>query len=439
MNVLRQAAFAAAFCLPGVAQATITVTSDPILFWNERVTTLMAGGPPAQSRAYAMMNIAMFDAANSVLGGPHAFYTSGVAGFGGDIRAAVSQAAYNVLVAVDAANAGAYLTALNDSLSLVADPVQRNLGIATGGAFSGAVLGLRATDGANMPVAYVPTGLPGNWKPTTPGSAAAPHWGDVTPFVLASGDQFRPGPPPDLASAEYAAALNEVKEIGSAGSLTRTADQTAAALFWDAANASPWMRIGLAVAEDEGFSTIETARAFSLLSTGLADGLISGFEAKYEYQLWRPLTAIREADTDGNAATDADPGWNSLFNAPLHPSYSSTHSILSGVGETILSGIFGDDEGFTLTIAGDTRSFTSLADAAQDGANSRLWGGIHFRFDNEAGLAQGRQIGRHALASGAFGAVPEPASWAMLIAGFALAGGALRRQRRTAPRAIPAG
>jgi hypothetical protein len=279
-----------------------------------------------------------------------------------------------------------------------------------------------------MPVPYVPTGAPGDWTPTGPGNAAVPHWGNVTPFVMASGDQFRAAPPPALTSAEYAAAYNEVKEIGSATSVTRTADQTASALFWDAANGSPWMRIGLAVAEDEGLSTLDNARAFSLLSTGLADALIAGFDSKYVYRLWRPLTAIQSGDLDGNAETLGDATWNSLFPAPLHPSYVSTHSTLSGVGATILESIFGDDEGFTISIAGDTRSFTGLQQAAQDGADSRLWGGIHFRFDNEAGLAMGRQIGQHALASGVFGAVPEPATWMLMISGFALGGAMLRRR-----------
>lgn len=434
MKFINPAAFAVALAMSGAAPAAITVTSDPILFWNERATTLMAAGPPVQTRAYAMMNIAMYDAVNSILGGPNHFYTSGVAGFGGDIRAAASQAAFSVMSALDAPNAALYQAALDSSLALVADPGAKALGIATGNAYASAVLGMRATDGANMPVPYVPTGAPGDYVLTGAGNAAVPHWGGVTPFVMSSGDQFRAPPPPALTSADYAAAYNEVKEIGSATSATRTDDQTASALFWDAANGSPWMRIGLAVAEDEGLSTMGNAQTFSLLSTGLADALIAGFDSKYEYRLWRPVTAIRQGALDGNAATEGDAAWTSLFAAPLHPSYVSTHSVLSGVGATILSSIFGDDEGFTITIAGDTRSFTGLQQAAQDGADSRLWGGIHFRFDNEAGLAMGRQIGANALASGAFGAVPEPASWALMISGFALVGAVMRRPRTMAVR-----
>jgi hypothetical protein len=430
MKYIRSVAFALALGMSGVAPAAIIVTSDPILFWNERATTLMGGGPPAQTRAYAMMNVAMFDAVNSVLGGPNRFYTSGVSGSGGDIRAAVSQAAFGVMSVLDAPNIASYQAALASSLALVDDPAAKALGIATGAAYADAVLSMRSTDRSNMPVPYVPTGAPGDYALTGAGNAAVPHWGDVTPFVMSSGDQFRASPPPALDSAEYAAAFNEVKEIGSATSATRTPDQTASALFWDAANGSPWMRIGLAVAEDEGLSTLDNARTFSLLSTGLADALIAGFDSKYEHRLWRPVTAIREGDLDGNAATEADPGWNSLFAAPLHPSYVSTHSTLSGVGATILSSAFGDDEGFTITIAGDTRSFTGLVQAARDGADSRLWGGIHFRFDNEAGLLMGRQIARNALASGAFGAVPEPASWALMISGFALVGAVMRRPAR---------
>jgi len=429
LKLVRLGVVAALMASP--ATATITMNSDPILYWNERVTALMAGGPPVQTRAYAMMNIAMHDAANAILGGPNKFYTSGVSGFGGDLRMAVSQAAFGVLSVVDAPNSVTYQAARDNIFAMIADPVARDLGVATGGAFANAVLSIRAADGWNMPVPYVPTGAPGDYVTTGSGNPAFPHWGGVTPFVMTSGDQFRAGPPPALTSAEYAAAVNEVREIGSAISATRTADQTAAALFWDAANGAPWMRIGLAVAEDEGLSTLDNARTFSLLSTGLADALIAGFDSKYVYRLWRPQTAIREGDIDGNAATAGDPSWTSLFGAPLHPSYVSTHSALSGVGATILSSIFGDDEGFTISIAGDTRSFTGLQQAAQDGADSRLWGGIHFRFDNEAGLQMGQQIGRNALASGVFGAVPEPASWAMMIGGFMVIGAAMRFKKPT--------
>ncbi len=417
------------------AAAEITAASDPVLYWNQTMVGLLAGSPPAQTRGYAMVNIAMHDAVNAAVGRPNIGYLKGIAASGGDSRAAASQAAHDVLVKLDPANAAAYGTALAASLALVPDGAQKAAGIANGTAHARAILARRTGDGSAPGAPHVPGSAPGDWRPTPPGFApgALPHWGGVDPFLMQSGDQFRPGPPPALDSAAYAAAYDEVKRVGAAGAQAlgdRTADQTASALFWDAANGAPWLRIGLLVAEDEGLDTIGFARSFALLTTSLADALIAGFDTKYHYALWRPVTAIRLGDADTNDLTVGDASWESLFPAPAHPSYLSTHSALSGAGATILTAIFGDDEGFTFTIADATRSFTGLEQAALDGADSRLWGGIHFRFDNEAGLATGRGIGQWALAGRAFNAVPEPVSWAMLIAGFGVVGAALRRARR---------
>ncbi len=339
-----------------------------------------------------------------------------------------------MLVAVNPANTMQYDAALTASLALVADGAAKTAGVANGAAHAAAILALRVGDGSAPVAPYTGGVLPGQWRPTPPGNAngALPQWGGVTPFVLNSGDQFRPGPPPALGSAAYTAAYNEVKTIGSSNAQAlgnRTQDQTDSALFWDTANGSTWLNIGLLVAEDEALDTLGFARSFALLSTSLADSLIAGFDAKYHYALWRPVTAIRLGDADTNDQTVGDAAWNSLFPAPAHPSYVSTHAALSGAGSEVLNALFGDDEGFTFSIGPDTRTFTGLAQAAQDGADSRLWGGIHFRFDNEAGLATGHSIGRWALQGNAFNAVPEPASWAMMIVGFGLVGGALRRRK----------
>lgn len=418
----------------GTANAAIDANDDPVLFWNETMVTLFPGSPPAQTRGYAMVNIAMHDAVNAMLGRPNYSYLKvpGVAA-GGDTRAAASQAAFEVLKALNGANLPAYQAALDASLALVPDGPAKAAGIAAGKAHAAAVLANRANDGSAPGAPHVPGMNPGDWQPTPPAFApgALPHWGGVTPFVMTSGDQFRPAPPPALDSAAYAEAYNEVKRVGdiNASPADRSDDQTASALFWDAANGAPWMRIGLLVAEDEALDTLGFARTFALLSTSLADSLIAGFDAKYHYTLWRPITAIQQGDTDGNPETLADPEWQSLFPSPAHPSYLSTHSALSGAGAGILIALLGDTQGFTFSIGPDSRSFTGLAQAAEDGAMSRLWGGIHFRFDNDAGLETGDSIARWALAGRAFNAVPEPATWAFLIAGFGLVGAAARRRR----------
>jgi PAP2 superfamily/PEP-CTERM motif len=419
--------------------AAITIASDPILYWNDITisfaTAFTPGGAPAQARAYAMVNIAMHDAVNATRGSPDLSYLTGVIAPGGDSRAAAAQAAHDVLVALNPVNTGQYDTALANSLALIGAGSAKTNGIATGMAYAAAIIANRTGDGsATAAIPYTTTGLPGDYR-LTPGVAAAaiPGWGNVKPFVLSGADltALDPGPPPALGSAAYAADYNEVKEIGSLTSVTRTLDQTASALFWDVSNGGTWIRAGLVIAEDEGLDTLQLSRVFATLSTGIADASIGVFDAKYDYRLWRPITAIQLGETDGNDATGGDANWNSLFAAPGHPSYISGHSGISAVSSTILQSFFGDDEAFTFSIGPDTRSFTSLSQAELDAANSRLWGGIHFRFDNDAGLALGRGVGARVLARGLFAAVPEPSSWAMMIAGFACVGIGLRARRQS--------
>ena len=413
----------------GPAAAAIDVTSDPILYWNDLAIKLFAGGPHIQTRGMAMVNIAMHDAVNRSYNGANNYYSLGVSAPGGDVRAAASVAAHNVLVAVNPANAAAYDAALASSLALIGNGAAKTNGIATGAAYSNAILVARATDGSTASVSYTPGTLPGQWRPTPPGfaPAAATQWGGVTPFMLTAGSQFRPDAPPALDSAAYLAAYNEVKEIGSAASATRTADQTASALFWDTSNGTTWTRIGLDALADDGKSTLENARIMAKMTTAIADSIVAGFDAKYTYNLWRPVTAIREGDADGVGGTVGDAAWSPVFATPAHPGYPSTHSLQSGAASAVLLGLI-SDQAFCNTIGPDTRCFSGIGQAAQDAANSRLWGGIHFRFDNEIGLSTGQTIGQWALARGAFNAVPEPASWALMIAGFGLAGAAVRRR-----------
>lgn len=417
------------------AHALPVPVDDPILFWNDIALQNFGGAAPVQTRAYAMMNVAMHDAVVSVTGSPRQTYLQRLPGVGGDPRAAASQAARNVLVALDPGNTAKYDAALAQSLAGIADGPARVQGASAGAGYADAILFARMGDGANATIPYTPSGLPGGWAPTPPGNAPAalPHWGKVTPFVMSAGDQFRPAPPPALDSAEYAFALNEVRALGSATGSIRTADQTDSALFWSAANGAQWLRIGVTIAEGKGRSFEDNARTMALLTTALADTQIAGFDAKYTFDRWRPVTAIRQAGLDGNPLTEADPFWTPLNAAPAHPSYVSTLSALSGAGLTTLTAMLGDDTGFCLTIGARQRCFDSMAAAALDASNSRLWGGIHFSFDNQAGLQLGRDIAQLGLGKAAFNAVPEPETWALMIAGFGLTGAVARRSR---PRVI---
>lgn len=417
------------------ATAAIAVTDDPILYWNDVAIAGLPGAAPVQARGFAMVNVAMHDAVNAALGGPNKSYLSGVSAPGGDTRAAAAVAAHDVLVKLNPANTAAFDAALTASLNEIGNGQAKTDGMATGAAYAAAILANRSSDGSTASVPYSPTGQPGHWAPTPPGNAPAaiPQYAHVTPFLMNSPDQFRPGPPPALDSAEYAAAYEEVKQYGAMNSLIRSADQTAAANFWNPANGSNWLRIGVDYALGQGLSTIDNATLFATLMTASADALIAGWDSKYAYDSWRPITAIRSGDLDGNPLTIADPTWNSLNPAPAHPSYISTLSALSMASALILEDAFGNDHHFCTTIGANSRCWDSFEQAALDSSDSRIWDGIHFRFDTQAGLAVGRNIGAYALDQDGFGAVPEPASWAMMIAGFGLVGGVMRwRQPRLA-------
>jgi hypothetical protein len=228
--------------------------------------------------------------------------------------------------------------------------------------------------------------------------AVLPGWGKVTPFVLRRSGQFEPEGPPPLSSRRYARDYNEVKAIGAQNSATRTPEQSTIARFWYEFSGAAWCRIARGVSQSRGLNTWDTARLLALVNLAMADGFIAGFETKYHFNFWRPVTAIRAGDTDGNDATIADLNWSSFLNTPALPDYTSTHSILGGAASEVLRQFFGDDHVmFTTTsgppFAGITRSFTSFSQAAEENGASRIYAGIHFRSAVEDGIAQGRQIG----------------------------------------------
>ena len=297
-------------------------------------------------------------------------------------------AAHNALVALDPGNAATYDAALTASLALVSNGAAKTKGIATGSAYAAAALANRANDGSFANVPYTPSGIPGHWAPTPPVfiPAVDTQWGASTPWLAKSGDQFRPAPPPALTSAEYTAAFNLSKAIGSATSTTRTPDQTFSANFWAAdTGGAPWAQAAIAGAKAKGLGTLDNARLFARLSVAQADAIISVFNTKYFYDFWRPVTAIQAADTDGNPATIADPTWQPLLFTPPFPSYTSAHAENAGAAAAILDATLGTSTGFCLTDAVGNRCWSSYDAAALDAMNSRVWGGIHWTFDGTRG------------------------------------------------------
>jgi membrane-associated phospholipid phosphatase len=393
-------------------EARLVLSVDMVLRWNEILWgTLETANPvgPFATRAAAMVQAAVYDAVNSI-DGTHTPYLSMIpAPSGASEDAATAQAAHDTLVGLFPTQATALDLQLKASLQGITDSDSKAAGILVGQTAAQNVLAARAQDGSDKVVDYTPGTDPGNWQPTPPayGPPVAPQWPQVIPFCLQSGSQFRPGPPPALTSAEYTAAFNLTKDLGSFTSTSRTADQTEAALFWQGVYVTPntflsmLNQVAEQLAVTRGNSLVDNARLLALLDLTFADGFIGCWDAKYTYNLWRPVTAIRAADTDGNPDTEADPNWAPLFATPVHPSYPSGHSTIMGGFATVLASYFGTDAiPFSVSYAGFpgvTRSYDSFTAAANECGLARIWAGIHWSFDIAAGDALGRSVGTYVV------------------------------------------
>jgi hypothetical protein len=385
---------------------------DVILQWNRILgeTVVIQGQQPptiVAQRSYAMMHGAMFDAVNSIDGSYEAYLVDVPGSKNASIEAAAAQAAYEVLAALYPGRESIFAAQLEVSLAgLPENRVQQ--GIRVGHEAAAVMLADRANDGwAASPPPYVLLPNPGNWQPTPPAFVAAglTHYPNVKPFALTSSLQFRPPPPPALASDEYALALNEVKAIGSVNSTTRTADQTQAARAW-ASIGNPtgvavfWNSVARSLAVSRATTTVENARLFAMLNMSGHDGLQTSMASKYHYGLWRPVTAIRRADEDGNAATEPDPTWSSLITNPPYPTYAGNMASIGMANASVLTLFFGRDDlagqyTFPTTPTPVTRSWASLSAIADEAARSREYGGIHFRFDSVAGQSIGLNTGNY--------------------------------------------
>lgn len=389
-------------------------SGDLVLQWSETLwNAVRTTGTPATfaTRIAAVTHAAMYDSVNALARTHEPLFVDTVAHPLASREAAVAAAAHRALVVLIPAQAAAFNAKLTASLAAIPDGKSEDDGVALGRFVADQILALRQNDGSGVvPPAYLGGTAPGQWRPTPPGNAPGlhPHWSGVTPFAMTSADQFRPDAPPALGSAEYTAAYDEVKSLGSATSATRTADQTAIALYWNngTGTATPPGHLNLLariVSEQEGNTLEENTRLFAALNVAMADALVSTWDAKYAYSFWRPVTGIREGANDGNPDTAGDAAWSSLIGTPGHPSYASAHSTVSGAAAAVLAGFFGtDDIAFTLpsqNAALPARSYTSFSQAAAESAVSRLYGGIHWSFDNDAGLEAGTALGQYVWAN----------------------------------------
>jgi len=402
--------------LLGVIRDWTTTSNDP---YPNRIVTER---PPVAARNLAMVHAAMYDAVNSIEQTHQAYHVDIAAPAGASPVAAAAAAAHRVASQLyqEPDELAVFNAALAEALATVPDGLAETNGVALGRQVADAMLALRSTDGASADVAYTPGTDPGDWNRTFPDFVPPllTQWPDVVPFAMTSGSQFRPAAPPTLDSAEYAAAVDEVMQLGRFDSPTRTAEQTEIAIFWGdgGGTATPpgrWNQIAADVALEYGNTLAENARLFALLNIAEADAGIAAWDAKYAYELWRPIDAIRRSDTDGNDATGVDPTWTPLIITPPFPTYTSGHSTFSGAADAVLSSLVGSNVHFTTQSDAHssfaqrplaqrdvvTRSFDSFTEAADEAGRSRIYGGIHFEFDNTAGLDAGRALGSYVVAN----------------------------------------
>ena len=291
-----------------------------------------------------------------------------------------------------------------NSLSMIPDGQSKDDGIVVGEAAAAALLALRANDGAGAVVPYTPGTNPGDWQPTPPAFASAflPGWGQVTPFGLRDGAQFRLSPPPPMHSGEFARDYNEVKQVGAVNSTVRPQDRTDVARFYAVATPvhlfnSAARQVSLA----QGKTPSENARIFALLAMAICDASIAVFDTEYFYNYWRPVTAIRAGDTDDNHKTDPDPTWLPLITTPAFPSYPSAHGTLSGAARRVLEHVYGKSQ-HSITLnhpgaPGIVLNYSSWEQITNDISDARVYGGIQFRFDQTAGARQGRRVASYIL------------------------------------------
>ncbi len=372
-----------------------------VVDWNRELTAIL-GTPGAQpatvhpTRSFAILQAAEYDAVTSITRHDPSYLFSVAAPADARPDAAADQAAHDVLTALYPSMKTGLDAMLSGELAVIPGGQGKHDGIRVGAAVARRLLLVRAADGsAATPPPFVAGTQPGDYRPTPPDFPAPvfTNWGSVTPFVLRSGRQFRPAPPPPVTSAVYARALNEVKSLGQDSSTTRTADQTAAAKFWAAAPIwNTWNQVAQSLAVTRRASLEQAAAMFANLDLALADATISLYDAKYHYLVWRPVTAIRLGDTTGNPGVAGDPTWTPLAVTAADPSYPGAHSTISQAAATVLAVFYGPRQHLAITLGGVTRTFGSFQAAANEAGLSRIFAGQHTRLDHQAGQLLGAQV-----------------------------------------------
>jgi len=398
-----------ALAWPPVARA------DAVTDWNLIAsTTIIPNAPPlVPVLDFAMVQGAVYDAVNAIDRGHQPYLVQPNANPTDSKEAAAATASYQVLIGLFPAQQPILEPIYNNYIAALPDdpPGSKAAGITIGEATAAAMLEARANDGRFGPPPTLYPPAPGIWRPTPPNFASDPSswFGNVLPFIVPSAEMLRTDGPNALTSAAYAEDFNEVKELGSLTSITRTPDQTDAAIFWADNGFALWNRIFRGLAASQNLDIVETARLFAMENLAAADATIGCWNDKYYWQFWRPITAIREADTDGNPATQADPAWWPLFHpttpvpppplvTPSFPDHPSGHTCGTGAIVHTLQNFFGTDKiAFSAfsNKSGTTRSFDRFSDALKEVIDARVWSGIHFRTADTQGAVLGKKVAHH--------------------------------------------
>ena len=394
--IFRKALLAAA-----VTCLAVPAVANVITDWDAKAVAVAAPAPLGQ-RELAMVHVAMFDAVNSIERRYRPYLVQLTAQKTTSQEAAAAAAAATVLIGLHPEAAEELKAALATYLATIADSESKSDGIKLGEAVAAKVLQSRANDGANAADAYRPKTKPGVYVPTP--ITVASVWPDLAPFALAKPSQFRPQPPISLESKEWAADFNELKAYGGKTSTKRSMQQTETARFWLMVGAPAYHPLPRQLVTAKQMSIIDSARFMALFAVALTDAYIAVFDAKYHYEFWRPITAIRNGDISGNPATELDATWQPIDNTPMHPEYPCAHCIQSGAAAAVIESVLGSADipevsVTSSTAPGVTHRWTNLGVFSDEISNARIWAGFHYRFSTRVGTDMGRQIGAYVVKS----------------------------------------
>jgi hypothetical protein len=395
-------------CTGALVAATLagapSALADVVTSSNAKAAEVTSKSPstPLAVRAMAIVQVSVFEAVSAITGRYPTHRAKVNAGPGASVEAATAAATRAALVKLMPAQQATIEADYQAALAAVPDGPAKIDGIAVGEQAAAAILASRADDGLIAPDTYRPHTTAGVYVPTT--LPAVPHWGKRRPWTMAGADQFRPGPPPTLTSDIWARDYNEIKALGARNSTQRTPEQTAIARFWEATAPGVYWPVARSVATAPGRDVTDNARLLAVAGMAMDDALIAVFDAKYAYGFWRPITAIRNGDLDGNDATAPEPGWTPFIDTPMHPEYPCAHCIVSAALSGVLRAEIGTGPAPGLssaspTAGGAVRTWNSVDDFEREVALARIYDGVHYRNSTEVGTGMGRKIGELAARS----------------------------------------